>query len=93
MVYSLLALGLLIVIMLPFLIVASVTAAGSEEFTSTGQIAVWVGATIGSIIVLPITYIPATLLYYDLRVRKRDTTCRDSPRDGVRASLKKVISE
>ena len=72
LVYSLLALGLLIVIMLPFLIVASVTAAGSEEFTSTGQIAVWAGATIGSIIVLPVTYIPATLLYYDLRVRKEE---------------------
>ena len=68
-VYSLLALGLLIVIMLPFLIVASVTAAG-EEFTLAGQIAVSVGATLGSIIVLPVTYIPATLLYYDLRVRK-----------------------
>ena len=69
-VYSLLALGLLIVIMLPFLIVASVTAAGSEEFSTLGQIAVTVGATVGAIIVLPITYIPATLLYYDLRVRK-----------------------
>ncbi len=70
-VYSLLALGLLIVIMLPFLIVASVTAAG-EEFSSTGQIAVWIGTTIGSLVVLPITYIPATLLYYDLRVRKEE---------------------
>ena len=70
LVYSLLALGLLIVIMLPFLIVASVTAAGSEEFSTLGEIAVTVGATIGSIIVLPVTYIPATLLYYDLRVRK-----------------------
>ena len=69
-VYSLLALGLLIVIMLPFLIVASVTAAGSEEFSTLGQIAVAVGATVGAIIVLPVTYIPATLLYYDLRVRK-----------------------
>ena len=70
LVYSLLALGLLIVIMLPFLIVASVTAAGSEEFSTLGQIAVTVGATLGAIIVLPVTYIPATLLYYDLRVRK-----------------------
>ena len=70
LVYSLLALGLLIVIMLPFLIVASITAAGSEEFSTLGEIAVTVGATIGSIIVLPVTYIPATLLYYDLRVRK-----------------------
>ena len=49
---------------------ASVTAAGSEEFSTLGEIAVTVGATIGSIIVLPVTYIPATLLYYDLRVRK-----------------------
>lgn len=70
LVYSLLALGLLIVIMLPFLIVASVTAAGNEEFSTLGQIAVTVGATVGAIIVLPVTYIPATLLYYDLRVRK-----------------------
>ncbi len=70
LVYSLLALGLLIVIVLPFLIVASVTAAGSEEFTLIGQIAVTVGATVGITIVLPVTYIPATLLYYDLRVRK-----------------------
>ena len=70
LVYSLLALGLLIVIMLPFLIVASITAAGREEFSTLGEIAVTVGATIGSIIVLPVTYIPATLLYYDLRVRK-----------------------
>ena len=68
-VYSLLALGLLIVIMLPFLIVASITAAG-EEFSFAGQIALTIGATLGSIIVLPVTYIPATLLYYDLRVRK-----------------------
>ncbi len=68
-VYSLLALGLLIVIMLPFLIVASITAVG-EEFTTMGQIATTVGAALGSIIVLPVTYIPATLLYYDLRVRK-----------------------
>jgi len=70
LVYSLLALGLLIVVMLPFLIVASVTAAGSEEFSTLGQVAVTVGATLGAIIVLPVTYIPATLLYYDLRVRK-----------------------
>ena len=70
LVYSLLALGLLIVIMLPFLIVASVTAAGNEEFSTLGQVAVTVGATLGAIIVLPVTYIPATLLYYDLRVRK-----------------------
>ena len=61
--------GLLIVILLPFLIVASVTAAG-EEFTLLGQVAVTAGATLASIIVLPVTYIPATLLYYDLRVRK-----------------------
>ena len=70
LVYSLLALGLLIVIVLPFLIVASVTAAGNEEFSLFGQIAVTVGATVGITIVLPVTYIPATLLYYDLRVRK-----------------------
>ena len=69
LVYSLVAMGLLIVILLPFLIVASVTASG-EEFTLTGQIAVTVGATLASIVVLPVTYIPATLLYYDLRVRK-----------------------
>ena len=69
-VYSLLALGLLIVIMLPFLIMASVTAASSEDFSLLGQIAITIGATVGSIIVLPVTYIPATLLYYDLRVRK-----------------------
>ena len=71
MVYSLLALGLLIVVMLPFLIAASITAEG-EEFTLAGQIATTVGATLGSIIVLPVTYIPATLLYYDLRVRKEE---------------------
>jgi hypothetical protein len=69
MVYSLVALGLVIVILLPFLIVGSVTAAG-EEFTLVGRIAVTVGAILGSVIVLPVTYIPATLLYYDLRVRK-----------------------
>ena len=68
-VYSLVALGLLIVIMLPFLIVAAATATG-EEFTLVGSIAVAIGATLASIIALPATYIPATLLYYDLRVRK-----------------------
>ncbi len=72
LVYSLLALGLLIVIMLPFLIVASISAAGSEEFSTLGQIAVTVGATVGITVVLPVTYIPATLLYYDLRVRKEE---------------------
>ena len=72
LVYSLLALGLLIVIMLPFLIAASISAAGSEEFSTLGQIAVTVGATVGITIVLPVTYIPATLLYYDLRVRKEE---------------------
>ena len=68
-VYSLVALGLVIVIVLPFLIVASVTAA-EQEPTLVGRIAVTVGATLASILVLPVTYIPATLLYYDLRVRK-----------------------
>ena len=68
-VYSMVAMGLLIVILLPFLIVASITATG-EEFTLVGRIVVTAGATLASVIVLPVTYIPATLLYYDLRVRK-----------------------
>ena len=68
-VYSLVALGLMIVILLPFLIVATITAAG-EEPTLVSSIAVTVGTILASIIVLPVTYIPATLLYYDLRVRK-----------------------
>ena len=68
-VYSLVALGLLIVILLPFLIVASVTASG-EEFTLAGRIAVTAGAALASVLVLPVTYVPATLLYYDIRVRK-----------------------
>lgn len=68
-VYSLVALGLLIVIMLPFLIVASVTATG-EEFSLAGSIALAAGATLAAIVVMPVTHIPATLLYYDLRVRK-----------------------
>ena len=67
--YSLVALGLAIVVLLPFLIIASVTAA-EEEFTLLGRMAVMLGATLASILVLPVTYIPATLLYYDLRVRK-----------------------
>ena len=68
-VYSLVALGLLIVILLPFLIFASVTASG-EEFSLIGRIAVTAGAALASVLVLPVTYIPATLLYYDIRLRK-----------------------
>ena len=68
-VYALVASGLLLVIMIPFTIFTVVTAVDGEV-TTTGQIAIYISQAVVGVVVPPITSIPATLLYYDLRVRK-----------------------
>ena len=69
MVYGLVASGLVIVVLIPFLIFAALTS-GETEVTPVGSVAIMAGSFVASVLVPPVTYIPMTLLYYDLRVRK-----------------------
>ena len=68
LVYGLVALGMFIVIGVPFQLM-SVLISG-EEVNFAGQITEAIGLLVAGVLVGPVTVIATTLLYYDLRVRK-----------------------
>ena len=68
LVYGLVALGMFIMIIVPFQLVS--TLVSGEEVNLAGQIAETIGLLVAGVLVAPVTVIAATLLYYDLRVRK-----------------------
>ena len=68
LVYGLVALGMFIVIGVPFQLV-SVLISG-EEVNLARQVTEAIGLLVAGVLVAPVTVIAATLLYYDLRVRK-----------------------
>ena len=69
-VYLLVAFGLSVVLLLPFLLVSFVAAPDSTTFVS--QAIQIIGSVIVGVIVPPVIFIAVTLLYYDLRVRNED---------------------
>ena len=64
----LVALGLSIVINIPFAVLLGVTGVGLAS--TTGEAVQGIGSIFVETIVLPVLFIAGTLLYYDLRVRK-----------------------
>ena len=70
MVFGLVALGLVIVVSLPFAIAAGMAMGDGEEANLASTIMEFLAATATSVLVLPVIFIAGTLLYYDLRVRK-----------------------
>ena len=68
LVYGLVALGMFIVIGIPFQL-ASLLLSG-EEVNVLSQITEAIGLLVAGVLVAPITVIATTLLYYDFRVRK-----------------------
>ena len=68
LVYGLVALGMFIVIGVPFQLM-SVLISG-EEVNLAGQVTEAIGLLVAGVLVGPVTVIATTLLYYDLRVRK-----------------------
>ena len=68
LVYGLVALGMFIMIGVPFQLV-SVFVSG-EEVNLASQVTEAIGLLVAGVLVAPVTVIAATLLYYDLRVRK-----------------------
>lgn len=69
-VFALVALGLFIIISLPFAIVLLGATEGSEEPGLAPTLIGFLSATVTSVLVTPVMLIAGTLLYYDLRVRK-----------------------
>ena len=70
LVYSLVAVGMLVVLILPFGIAAVATTPEEEISTINLSPAMMLGSVVVGVVVPPVTYIATTLLYYDLRVRK-----------------------
>ncbi len=68
LVYILVALGMFIMIGIPFQLLSLLMS--GEEVNLASQITEAVGLLVTGVLVTPITVIAATLLYYDLRVRK-----------------------
>ena len=71
MVFALVALGLVIIVSIPFAIAAGIAMGEGEEANLTSTIMGFLGATVTSVLVPPVIFIAGTLLYYDLRVRKQ----------------------
>ncbi len=70
LVYSLVAIGLLVVLLLPFLLFASPVTEDQTTATVSVSPPLVLGSMVVGVVVPPVTYIATTLLYYDLRVRK-----------------------
>ncbi len=70
-VYSLVAIGLLIALNAPLFILGGATSAGETPSLWTSLIGVVISRA-GSILIAPVTFIATTLLYYDLRIRKEN---------------------
>ena len=70
-VYSLVSIGLLIVLNTPMLILGGATSSGESPSLWMSLIGVVVNRA-SSILIAPVTFIATTLLYYDLRIRKEN---------------------
>lgn len=70
MVFALVALGLVIIVSIPFAIGAGLAMGEGEEPNLTSTVMGFLAATATSILVPPVVFIAGTLLYFDLRVRK-----------------------
>ncbi len=70
MVFGLVALGLVILVSLPFAIAVGFSMGEGEESNLASTIMGFLGTTATSVIVPPIVFIAGTLVYFDLRVRK-----------------------
>ena len=70
LVYFLVATGMMIVLFLPFLLATSGATPGDTSVVAVGLRTL--GSLIVGVAVPPVMFIAATLLYYDLRVRKED---------------------
>ena len=68
LVYALVALGMFIVIGVPFQLVSALIS--GEEVNLLSQITEAIGLLVAGVLVAPVTVIATTLLYYDFRVRK-----------------------
>ncbi len=71
LVYSLVVIGLLIVLSIPSFVLGAATLSGDAQTFSTSAIGI-ILSRIVSILIAPITFIATTLLYYDLRIRKEN---------------------
>ena len=70
-VYSFVAVGLLIAVNTPFFLLGGALSSGETPSLLTSLVGV-IGSRASSILIAPVTFIAATLLYYDLRVRKEN---------------------
>lgn len=70
-VYSFVAVGLLIAVNTPFFLLGGAVSSGETPSLLTSLVGV-IGSRASSILIAPVTFIAATLLYYDLRVRKEN---------------------
>lgn len=70
-VYSFVAVGLLIAVNTPFFLLGGALSSGEAPSLLTSLVGV-IGSRASSILIAPVTFIAATLLYYDLRVRKEN---------------------
>lgn len=70
MVFGLVALGLVIIVSIPFAIASRIAMGEGEEANMASTIMEFLAAATTSVLVLPVIFIAGTLLYYDLRVRK-----------------------
>ena len=69
-VYLLVGIGLSLVLFLPFWLVSLVIA--PDATTIVSQVIQRIGSITAAVVALPVSFIAATLLYYDLRVRNED---------------------
>jgi len=69
-VYLLVAFGLSVVLLLPFLLVSF--GAAPDATTIVSQAVLVIGSVIVGVVAPPVIFIAVTLLYYDLRVRNED---------------------
>ena len=67
-VVGLIATGLRIVAMIPFMLIVALV--GAEQASDTGHRILAVGGVVVGIFVLPVLFIAGTLVYYDVRIRK-----------------------
>ncbi len=70
MVFALVALGLFIIISLPFAMAVLVAMGEGGESNLASMVIGFLAATVTSVLVTPVMLIAGTLVYYDLRVRK-----------------------
>jgi len=79
-VYSIVFLGMMIVIGTPFIFTAGLLSAGGE-ISVVGDLVADVGGIAVSLLAMPVVYIATALLYFDIRVRKEGYTMSQLSRE------------